>query len=292
MATLRNKALLVKFSVTEFTNEISDPDLSRRVANLVQADDADSFDSKKKLLDCPAITKLKKLKGDTRNNLVNPLSAPFEVGRRIMPSALCDQLEHGYATAKQKWEDYKIELRGEIEGAINRAQRRLGDAWKASDYPSADDIVGKYTMSLTYSQIPDTEDFRIDNLSHDRNEEIRLDMERGINQQIEDAMSAIHKRAYDVISHLLSVCKNYGHDKDGKVIGRFKDSTVEHVRALEKLLPVLNMTGDPKLQKVAQTLSQELKNITPDWIKNSAGERQRIATVSESIIADLEGIHV
>ena len=290
MATLREKCILVKLKVKEFPNKKNDPALTCKLANLVKADPS-ALESKKTLLDCPAIKELSKIKGDTRNNIVNRLGSVWEVGERIMANALMDQLEYEYAIAKQAWDDAKDSLRDQAEAAIERAKRRLGDAFNPDDYPSVEEIVGRFTMKLTYRRVPETEDFRIDNLSHDRNEKLRVDIQTDVDDCISDAMKSVEDRLVDTVSHLGEVCAKYGHDPKGKVIGRFKDSTVEKVTELAKLLPHLNITDDPRIAKAATELKAKLSNITPDKIKNSLGERERIAADTKSILDNLGGVY-
>lgn len=290
MATLREKCVLVRLRVKEFPNKKNDPVLTRKLANLVKADPS-ALESKKTLLDCPAIKDLAKIKGDTRNNIINRLGSAWEVGERIMANALMDQLEYEYAIAEQSWNDAKDRLRDQAEAAIERARRRLGDAFDPDDYPSVEEIVGRFTMKLTYRLVPDTHDFRIDNLSHDRNEKLRVDIQTDVDDCIKDAMKSVEDRLVDTVSHLGEVCAKYGHDAKGKVIGRFKDSTVEKVTELAKLLPHLNITDDPRIAKAATELKDKLSNITPDKIKNSLGERERIVADTKSILDNLGGVY-
>jgi hypothetical protein len=290
MATLREKCVLVRLRVKEFPNKKNDPVLTRKLANLVKADPS-ALESKKTLLDCPAIKDLAKIKGDTRNNIINRLGSAWEVGERIMANALMDQLEYEYAIAEQSWNDAKDRLRDQAEAAIERARRRLGDAFDPDDYPSVEEIVGRFTMKLTYRLVPDTHDFRIDNLSHDRNEKLRVDIQADVDDCIKDAMKSVEDRLVDTVSHLGEVCAKYGHDAKGKVIGRFKDSTVDKVTELAKLLPHLNITDDPRIAKAATELKDKLSNITPDKIKNSLGERERIVADTKSILDNLGGVY-
>ena len=75
------------------------------------------------------------------------------------------------------------------------------------------------------------------------------------------------------------------------MIGRFKDSTVEKVVELAELLPDLNITDDPRIAKAATELKAKLSNITPDKIKNSLGERERIVADTKSILDNLGGVY-
>ena len=167
---------------------------------------------------------------------------------------MCIRDRYEYAIAEQAWNDAKDSLRDQAEAAIERAKRRLGDAFDSADYPSVEEIVGRFTMKLTYRLVPDTHDFRIDNLSHDRNEKLRVDIQADVDDCIKDAMKSVEDRLVDTVSHLGEVCAKYGHDPKGKVIGRFKDSTVEKVTELAKLLPHLNITDDPRIDKAATCL--------------------------------------
>lgn len=294
MTTLRQtnevKGVLARLRITEFTNKKNDPDLNRRVANLVNAD-SDALEIRKKLLVCPAITELNKLKGDSRNQMFNPLTIAYEVGERILPANLIDKVEHDYAIWKQAHTDAKTALRGQIDDAKERAKRRLGEAFVERDYPTADEVVGKFTMSLTYRHIPESKALYILGLSDERNEEVRIDMDQQITDRLEDAVDSIRERIVDVVGHLGEVASKYGYDKDGKVQGRFKDTTVTKVTDLAKILDDLNITDCPRIAKASAELKAKLSTITPDGIKNSAGERQRVATEAKSIVNNLEGLY-
>jgi hypothetical protein len=284
------KAVLARLRITEFTNKKNDPSLNRRVANLVNAD-SDALETRKTLLVCPAITELSKLKGDARNNMFNPLTIAYEVGERILPANLIDKVEHDYAIRKQAHADAKTALRGQIDAAKERAKRKLGEAFDERDYPTADEIVGKFTMSLTYRHIPESKGLYILGLSDERNKEVRTDMDQQITDRLEDAVETIRERVVDVVGHLAEVASKYHYDKDGKVQGRFKDTTVTKVTDLGKILDDLNITDCPRIAKASAELKAKLSTITPDGIKNSAGERQRVAAEAKSIVNNLEGLY-
>jgi hypothetical protein len=284
------KAVLARLRITEFTNKKNDPSLNRRVANLVNAD-SDALETRKTLLVCPAITELSKIKGDARNNMFNPLTIAYEVGERILPANLIDKVEHDYAIRKQAHADAKTALRGQIDAAKERAKRKLGEAFDERDYPTADEIVGKFTMSLTYRHIPESKGLYILGLSDERNKEVRTDMDQQITDRLEDAVETIRERVVDVVGHLAEVASKYGYDKDGKVQGRFKDTTVTKVTDLGKILDDLNITDCPRIAKASAELKAKLSTITPDGIKNSAGERQRVAAEAKAIVNNLEGLY-
>ena len=56
-------------------------------------------------------------------------------------------------------------------------------------------------------------------------------------------------------------------------------------------LPHLNITDDPRIAKAATELKDKLSNITPDKIKNSLGERERIVADTKSILDNLGGVY-
>ena len=283
-------AVLARLRITEFTNKKNDPSLNRRVANLVNAD-SDALETRKTLLVCPAITELNKLKGNSRNNMFNPQTIAYEAGERILPATLIDRLEHDYAIRKQDHTDAKIALRGQIDAAKERAKRKLGEAINERDYPTADEIVGKFTMSLTYRHLPETKGLYIVGLADERNQEVQDDMQQEVTDRLEDAVDTIRERVVDVVGHLAEVASKYHYGKDGKVEGRFKDTTVTKVTDLGKILDDLNITDCPRIAEAATQLKAKLSTITPDGIKNSAGERKRVAKEAKSIVNNLEGLY-
>jgi hypothetical protein len=223
--------------------------------------------------------------------MFNPLTIAYEVGERILPANLIDKVEHDYAIRKQAHADLKTELRGQIDAAKERAKRKLGEAFDERDYPTADEIVGKFTMSLTYRHIPESKGLYILGLSDERNKEVRTDMDQQITDRLEDAVETIRERVVDVVGHLAEVASKYHYDKDGKVQGRFKDTTVTKVTDLGKILDDLNITDCPRIAKASAELKAKLSTITPDGIKNSAGERQRVAAEAKAIVNNLEGLY-
>ena len=284
------KAVLARLRITEFTNKKNDPSLNRRVANLVNAD-SDSLETRKTLLVCPAITELNKLKGNSRNNMFNPQTIAYEAGERILPATLIDKVEHDYAIWKQDRTDAKTALRGQIAAAKERAKRKLGEAFNESDYPTADELVGKFTMSLTYRHLPETKGLYIVGLSDERNQEVQDDMQQEVTDRLEDAVDTIRERVVDVVGHLAEVASKYHYGKDGKVEGGFKDTTVTKVTDVGKILDDLNITDCPRIAEAATQLKAKLSTITPDGIKNSAGERKRVAKEAKSIVNNLEGLY-
>ena len=290
MTTLRDKACLAKLKFTEFGNKKNDKALALRLAAMVGGE-SDSFETKKNRIACPAIRQLEQLKNNCRTNSFNRLTAAYDTGERFLSGKLADKLEKEFLEFKDQHNELKAELKLQVEDGIDSARRRLGTAFDASDYPSLEAVVGSYTMNLSYRLIPDKEDFRIDGFTDDRQAEIKREMDAEVNDRIEGAVQSVRDRIIESVSHLGEIASGYGENDQGKVVGRFKDTTVTKVADLAAILDDLNVTDCPKIAQASKDLKSKLSNITSDGIKASLGERERVAKEAKSIVNNLGGLY-
>lgn len=182
---------------------------------------------------------------------------------RITYESMCNQLYNDYATL------------------VTKAQQNLGALYKASDYPSLDDVKAKYGMRLVFSPLPEAGDFRLDTASEDLRE-LRAELEASYQQDFDDRVGKAVREAWDRLHDELQSLSSKLND-DG-VKKRYHDSLLENPQRLCTLLTKLNITNDPELEQARRDLERALVGVEIEDIKESEGVRSDVKARVDEII--------
>ena len=285
---IQNQAVLVAVTITKWSNAKTDQDITQEVSLNKNAQDG-MIRVRKSLIKSAVVKALSRIAGQIRNNVVNELTIPWGNGVRLLPVELLDQFEREFEQHQDRWDENLRELGREYESSVSQAAKVLGDAFKASDYPSKDEILAKYSLSKKIMPLPDANDLRVA-LPQAKLDSMKADIEADITSSLEGAMQKVHERVAETLAHLIDKLSDFGVDaKTGKATGVFRDSTVTNLTELAGILPSLNLTGDPKLTEVSNALLTQLRDLDPEKIRNSESHRNDVVSKAKDVADKLSG---
>ena len=285
---IQNQAVLVAVTITKWSNAKTDKDITQEVSLNKNAQDG-MIRVRKNLIKSAVVKALSRIAGQIRNNVVNELTIPWGNGVRLLPIELLDQFEREFEQHQDRWDENLRELGREYESSVSQAAKVLGDAFKASDYPSKDEILAKYSLSKKIMPLPDANDLRVA-LPQAKLDSMKADIEADITSSLEGAMQKVHERVAETLAHLIDKLSDFGVDaKTGKATGVFRDSTVTNLTELAGILPSLNLTGDPKLTEVSNALLTQLRDLDPEKIRNSESHRNDVVSKAKDVADKLSG---
>ena len=285
---IQNQAVLVAVTITKCSNAKTDKDITQEVSLNKNAQDG-MIRVRKNLIKSAVVKALSRIAGQIRNNGVNELTIPWGNGVRLLPVELLDQFEREVEHHQDRWDENRRELGREYESSVSQAAKVLGDAFKASDYPSKDEILAKYSLSKKIMPLPDANDLRVA-LPQAKLDSMKADIEADITSSLEGAMQKVHERVTETLAHLIDKLSDFGVDaKTGKATGVFRDSTVTNLTELAGILPSLNLTGDPKLTEVSNALLTQLRDLDPEKIRNSESHRNDVVSKAKDVADKLSG---
>ena len=285
---IQNQAVLVAVTITKWSNAKTDQDITQEVSLNKNAQDG-MIRVRKNLIKSAVVKALSRIAGQIRNNVVNELTIPWGNGVRLLPIELLDQFEREFEQHQDRWDENLRELGREYESSVSQAAKVLGDAFKASDYPSKDEILAKYSLSKKIMPLPDANDLRVA-LPQAKLDSMKADIEADITSSLEGAMQKVHERVAETLAHLIDKLSDFGVDaKTGKATGIFRDSTVTNLTDLASILPSLNLTGDPKLTEVSNALLTQLRDLDPEKIRNSESHRNDVVSKAKDVADKLSG---
>ena len=182
-------------------------------------------------------------------------------------------------------------LKGEFETAVatfltqaypaarDQAEFRMGELFKADDYPSPSQLRHRFYVNTDIDAVTEAGDFRVA-LDDEHAIAVRGQMERAMHERIGRAMQDIYVRLSEVVGHF---AKKMGSDDV------FRDSTVHNIEELVDLIPNLNVLDDPELNKLGADIRARLTGIDPKDLRKDKAARSQAAKDAEAIMERMKG---
>lgn len=167
---------------------------------------------------------------------------------------------------------------------VTQQQPLLGTMFRREDYPTADEVRRSFYFDVEHRPIPHSNDFRIQ-LGDATMKALAKDIEKRTKERIEGAMKDAFTRVHEVTSKMAERLRAY--DEAAKDVtpgqkGTFRDSLVSNVADLAKLLPSLNITGDPKIDELSKQLLSRLCDNSPEVLRSDKKVRTKVAAEAEA----------
>lgn len=269
---LDERALLVKLSIGSWSAKATDKEVTIDVINSKGAQ-TDSGYFRKQLLSKDALKKINKVIGAARTSHLT-LTLPWnDDGSRIITT-------ESYQNYAKTMNDYRKALQNAVdefleqyEGLIKEAKPSLGKMFKAEDYPEPSELKSKFRFDVEPIPVPVARDFRA-KVSDREASQIAKDIERRTNARLDQAMKDVWARIHKVTERMVEKLSEYK-PREGLHAAEspFRDSLVENIRDLAEVLPSLNITNDPALDKIQKEMLDNLLVYTADQLREDAKAR-------------------
>ncbi len=161
-----------------------------------------------------------------------------------------------------------------------KAEFRMGELFKADDYPPAESLRRRFYISTDIDAVTTAGDFRVE-MEEAQIDSIRASMETAMGERINRAMHDVWERLATVVGHFATKMA------DGKAI--FRDATVSNIAELVEILPGLNVTGDPALDQIADDVKRVLLGYDPTDLRKKPEIRSQAAGEAAEIMDRMRG---
>jgi len=161
------------------------------------------------------------------------------------------------------------------DAVLMLAQQRLRSSFKLSDYPDPQVMVDKFSIGMSVAPVPD-HDFRNLDVSEAERAAIAQEVQAQVTAAQQTAMDDAWKRLHDQLSRIAT--------KLDDPAGIFRDSMIGNMRELCDLLPRLNFTDDPNLDRMASDIRQRIAAYHPDALRNDPDLRRDTAAEANNLL--------
>ena len=158
----------------------------------------------------------------------------------------------------------------------------LGDMFKRDDYPTANEIMTKFSFRVNYMPVPSSGDFRVD-VGNQAQAELKQRLESLTQERIDSAMADVRER---LSTHLKRMSDRLTTDYVGGEAKqrRFHDTLVDGALELCDLTKALNVTNDTALEEARKQLEQLLVGVTPADLRKNEAIRQDVKKNVDAIL--------
>jgi hypothetical protein len=278
VATLSSAAMLVNLTVTQWTARKLDKKVSVDIDIENNTTTRSGNYNKNLLAGDSALSNLQKLGSAARayhNNVTTPWS---DMGPRLLPTALFFDYKKEMARFEKLYTQEVDAFLLDYPHKIAYAQYTLGDLYNHEDYPTLDNIRGKFGLTVSYMPLPEVGDWRVD-INNQGLQELKEQYAKLYEESIDNAMSDVWSRLYDSRSRLSNGLR-IENGKRGIIVG----STFDGAKELCTLLSHLNVNGDTKLESMRAALENALYGLDVEDVRKSDYQRTLLKSSVDSIL--------
>lgn len=166
---------------------------------------------------------------------------------------------------------------------VDAAAFQLNNLFDRSEYPSTEDVAGKFRFRYIFSPVPTAGDWRV-NIGQQARDELESQCNNVIQERVQGAMKEAWSRLHECLSHVSERLEDTsdGADTKRKV---FRDSLVENAHELINMLKVLNVTKDPELERARVLMSQTFNGLEAKDLRDDADTRRGVKAEVDSILS-------
>ena len=270
---LNRKAMLVGLSISQWTARKQDKGATHKVAQDYGNQEA-SARVHKSLIAQDAIKKVSTVANEARTFLYANTLPWKDDGKRILPAANFLPLTSEVRALEAKFWGAVSDLEANYPSLVEDAKIMLNGLFNAADYPEVAKIREKYAFAVTVDPLPTGDDFRVD-LQGEEVTKIQKEIEDRLQNATQDAMKELWGRLYKATESMV--------DRLSDPEAVFRDSLVTNLEELVSILPRLNMTDDPELEKMRREVEAKLIK-DPETLRKDKQERKQTAAEAKTIL--------
>ena len=277
--SLSSRAMLCSLSISMWSARKHDREASEEIAQRHGAQ-ADVGRYHKVLLPKEALAEIQKIVSEARQEHYF-MSLPWDDnGYRVLPAAAYMDHAEKMRALSNRFTPAVEDLMRQFGQLVEEAKARLGGLFRPADYPAPDELRSKFSFDTKVMPLPDAGDFRVA-LGDDEKERIKRQITAAVEASLQVASRELWQRLYEAVSHLAERLQAYKVTGNG-VEHPFRDSVVTNLVKLVDVLPKLNVTADPELERLAAEVRASLL-VDPQELRKSESARTETATAAEAI---------
>lgn len=259
--------MIVSVNISQWTGRKFDRKVTSEVNNSHGTKDAGRFN--KILVSRDKLSPIAKAAGLIRRFHYENTLPWGDNGDRVLPASNYFNYTQGLRPLKDDFEQLSNEFVNHYADSIQQAKVELHGMFDERDYPSSADISGRFGIKVAFQPMPDVDDFRLSLTSDSELDRLRQEIGATIADRHAQAVGDLLKRAKEAMSMVVGAVTRQS--KNNKA--RFHGSLMDNIQKIAELIPSLNYTNDPQIEKLRKSL---LKMVTdPDTLKNDPTLRSK-----------------
>jgi hypothetical protein len=207
----------------------------------------------------------------------------FDGGTRAIPASAFIQIKQDMNALVSSYMSAVEKFINNYDLILARDKQELNGTFDIADYPSREELEGKFAVSIEFMPIPTAKDFRVDGLSDETLAQLQSDMEKGIAERMKSGDAELLQRLKDEVAHLLQrlTVKN----KNGQF--GFKQNSLDNIKSVAAEVAALNIGENAKISSLCDSLSTAF-DLDGDLLRENDDERETKAKEAKAKLAEIE----
>ena len=284
--SLSSRAMLCSLSISMWSARKHDTDASEEIAARHGAQ-SDAGRYHKMLLPKAALAEIQKIVSEARQEHYF-ITLPWDDnGYRVLPAAVyMDHVAENARASERNSQRQSMRLAGQFRTLVEQAKTRLGGLFRESDYPALDELRAKFAFETKVLPLPDAGDFRVA-LGDEEKDRIKRQITAAVEASLQVGARELWFRLYEAVQHLADRLTAYKVTGEG-VEHPFRDTVITNLVRLVDVLPKLNITNDPELERLAEQVKNSLL-VDPNSLRKSESVRVETAKAAAAIAQHMAG---
>ncbi len=283
--SLSSRAMLSSLSISMWSARKHDPAASEDIAARHGAQ-ANVGRYLKILLPKKALAEVQKIVSEARQEHYF-ITLPWDDnGYRVLPGAVYFDHVRKMHSHQQGFNDAVDDLCRQFGSLVNESRIRLGGLFRDGDYPATDELRSKFSFETKVMPLPDAGDFRV-TLGDEEKQRIKRQIALDVEASLQVGTRELWHRLYEAVQHMADRLSAYKVTDDG-VEHPFRDTVVTNLVRLVDVLPKLNITNDPELERLAEQVRASLL-VDPKELRQSDSTRTQTAKTAAEIASRMAG---
>ncbi len=284
---LNRDAMLVGLHITAWSGRLYDREASDHVA--VQHDASTSAGRyNKRLLPKAALAAINAVMSEARTRHYANTLPWDDKGSRLLTVANYEQYTELMDGLRESLVRQRARFIEDYDHYVEQARIDLGKLFRIEDYPSKDELRGRFSIHYRITAVPDADHF-IASLASEDTEQVKRDIERHIEEQLHSAVGDLYRRLAEAVER---VSERLDEDGDGKPLV-FRDTMISNIRDLVDVVPRLNIFGDQRLAHLCEQVKDRIAGVEPDSLRPSRtfdpAARDRVKRDADSLMEQFAG---
>lgn len=272
---LAEKALLVHVNIQIWTARVRDHNAAARLEKNEGAEEGLGV-YVKTLVSKQAVNKIGAVVKAARRAIDDKTLPWGDDGTRLLPAENWGAFEEELARRQEKFYAAVDEfMQGYEEHRRALSRKRLGGLYNSKDFKPEETVRKRFKFKVDYRPFPNEADVRL-SLSHDEIKDIEQKVRSSVDENVARAMRDVFFRLHEAAETLQVQLSK----PDGKIAYQ----THGLLKKLADILPSLNLRNDPRLEKAADKLREEIVTYDRHELQDKPQARKKAAAAAKQVV--------
>lgn len=214
-------------------------------------------------------------------------------GTRILSTALFFEHTEAIVPLLRQREQLVEEFARNLPAMKERAKLDLGELYDDAAFPDEEGVKERFVAKVRHLPFPAAEDFRV-NISEDVADSIRASITEDVQAQIDANVVGLRDKIADTLNDFIDRIKDYRQVEDDtkragyRTENPFRDTVVDGIKDLAKLLPGLNLTNDPEVNLMAQEIAEKLSWLEAEDLRSNEVNRNKAIREAKELVRKIK----